>query len=169
MSLAFHLFNSSVCSTEHLLKSIVGCETFELDSHFDCVSSNKLSYCQQLGVNFDEEFGQLLPLFDSKQQRAISRAKDGNISAWLSVLPLARSQFDLLAQVIESHYYFYLLYAMGVEHHLVLSMLLIVFLGAWLLVGIMRFVMLLVTLLLWFGHLLLRNQLCVMDLLVPIL
>ena len=45
-----------------------------------------------------EEFSQLLPLFDSKQQRAISRAKDGNISAWLSVLPLARSQFDLLAQ-----------------------------------------------------------------------
>ena len=26
------------------------------------------------------------------------RAKDGNISSWLSVLPLARSQFDLSAQ-----------------------------------------------------------------------
>ena len=62
------------------------------------MSSNKLSYRQQLGVNFDEEFSQLLPLFDSKQQRAISRAQDGNISAWLSVLPLARSQFDLSAQ-----------------------------------------------------------------------
>ena len=98
VSLAFHLFNSSVYGTEHLVKSIVGFETFELDSHFDCVSSNKLSYRQQLGVNFDEEFSQLLPLFDSKQQRAISRAKDGNISAWLSVLPLARSQFDLSAQ-----------------------------------------------------------------------
>ena len=98
VSLAFHLFNSSVRITEHLVKSIVGFETFELDTHFDCVSSNKLSYRQQLGVNFDEEFGQLLPLFDSKQQRAISRAKDGNISSWLSVLPLARSQFDLSAQ-----------------------------------------------------------------------
>ena len=32
------------------------------------------------------------------QQRAILRAKDGNISSWLSVLPLARSQFDLSAQ-----------------------------------------------------------------------
>ena len=98
VSLAFHLFNSSVRITDYLVKSIIGFETFELDTHFDCVSSNKLSYRQQLGVNFDEEFGQLLPLFDSKQQRAISRAKDGNISSWLSVLPLARSQFDLSAQ-----------------------------------------------------------------------
>ena len=72
VSLAFHLFNSSVCITDHLVKSIVGFEAFELDTHFDCVSSNKLSYRQQLGVNFEEEFGQLLPLFDSKQQRAIS-------------------------------------------------------------------------------------------------
>ena len=91
VSLAFHLFNSSVCSTEHLVKSIVGFETFELDIHFDCVFSNKLSYRQQLGLNFDEEFGQLLPFFDSKQQQVISRVKDGNISSWLSVLPLARS------------------------------------------------------------------------------
>ena len=98
VSLAFHLFNSSVRITDHLVKSIIGFETFELDTHFDCVSSNQLSYCQQLGVNFAEEFGQLLPLFDSKQQRAILRAKDGNISSWLSVLPLARSQFDLSAQ-----------------------------------------------------------------------
>jgi len=55
----------------------------------------------------DEEFGQLLDLCDSMQQRAILRTKDGNISSWLSVLPisswlsvlpLARSQFDLSAQ-----------------------------------------------------------------------
>ena len=32
------------------------------------------------------------------QQRAILRAKGSNISSWLSVLPLARSQFDLSAQ-----------------------------------------------------------------------
>ena len=48
MSLAFHLFNFSVHGTEHLVKSIVGFETFELDTHYDCVSSNKLSYRQQL-------------------------------------------------------------------------------------------------------------------------
>ena len=33
------------------------------------------------------------------QQRAILQVKDSNVSSWLSVLPLARSQFDLSAQV----------------------------------------------------------------------
>ena len=51
-----------------------------------------------MSVIFNDEFCQLLPLFDSLQQRAILWAKDGNISSWLSVLPLARSQFDLSAQ-----------------------------------------------------------------------
>ena len=51
---------------------------------------------------------------------------------------------------------------MGVEHHLVLSMLLIVVSGAWSLVGTMRFLMLLVTLLLWFGHLLIAD-LCIRE------
>ena len=142
-----------------------------MDTHFNCISSNKLFYHQQLGVNFDEKFGQLLPLF-SKQQRA----KDGNISSWLSVLSLARNQFDLSAQEFRDglalryrkRLLSLLLYAIGVEHHLVLSMLLIDVSGAWSLVDIMRFMMLLVTLLLWFSHLLLRNKLCMMDLLVLI-
>jgi len=54
VSLASRLFNSSVCGTKHLVRSIVGLETFELDSHFDCVSFNKLHYCQQLNAIFDE-------------------------------------------------------------------------------------------------------------------
>ena len=96
--MASHLFTSSVRATEHLVRSIVGFVTFELDSHLDHVSFNKQSHCQQLGVTFDEEFDQLLTLFDPMQQQAILRAKDDDISSWLSVLPLARSQFDLLAQ-----------------------------------------------------------------------
>ena len=41
MSLASHVFTSSVRATKHLVRSIVGVETFELDSHFDHVSFNK--------------------------------------------------------------------------------------------------------------------------------
>ena len=63
LSLASHLFTSSVCSTEHLVRFIVGFETFELDSHFDR-SFNKQFYCQWVGATFDEEFDQLLTLFD---------------------------------------------------------------------------------------------------------
>ena len=97
-ALASHLFNSSFGGTKHLVRSIAGLESFELDSHFDSVSSSKQFYRQQLGVAFSEEFGQLFGLFDSMKQCAILRAKDDNISSWLSVLPLARSQFDLSAQ-----------------------------------------------------------------------
>ena len=69
--LASHLFNSSVGGTKHLVRSIADLESFELDSHFDCVSSSKQFYHQPLGVTFSEEFGQLFGLFDSMQQRAI--------------------------------------------------------------------------------------------------
>ena len=61
VSLASHLFDSSIRGTEHLVRSI---EIIELDSHFDRVSSNKLHHCHQLNTVFDEEFGRLLALFD---------------------------------------------------------------------------------------------------------
>ena len=48
------------------------------------------SYCHK----FDDILGQ----FDSAHQQAILRARNGKVSAWLTVLPLARSQFDLSAQ-----------------------------------------------------------------------
>ena len=68
--MASHLFNSSIGGNKHLVRSIVGLESFELDSHLDCVSSNKEFYYQQLGIAFSDEFGQLLGLFDSMQQCA---------------------------------------------------------------------------------------------------
>ena len=40
----------------------------------------------------------MLGLFDSMQQHVILWAKDSNVSLWLSVLPLARSQYDLSAK-----------------------------------------------------------------------
>ena len=70
----------------------------------------------------------------------------------------------VLLCIIGSRCYSYLLCVMVVEHHSVLSIPLIVALGAWSLVGIMRLGMRSVTLLLWFGHQLFRSQLCVMDL-----
>ena len=68
------------------------------------------------------------------QQWTILRAKNSNIPSWLSVLPLARSQFDLSAQefrdsLIRSHCCLYLLYVTVVEHHLILSMPLIIPMG----------------------------------------
>ena len=58
----------------------------------------------------------------------------------------------VLLCIIRSCFYLYLWCVMVMEHHLVLRMSLIVILGAWSLVGIMRFGMLLVTFLLWFDN-----------------
>ena len=84
-------------------------------------------------------------LFDPMQPWAILWPKDSNIFSWLSVLPLARSQFEFLAQKFRDG-----------QQHLGLSMPFIVALRAWSLVGIMTFEMLLVILLLWFRLLLLK-------------
>ena len=43
---------------------MAGLETFELNSHFDCISYNKLCYCQQFGIIFNEKFGHSFGLFD---------------------------------------------------------------------------------------------------------
>ena len=67
VSLASNLYDSSVKCTEHLIKSIVRLENFELDSHFECVAINKVTHRQQMSVVFYDEFGQLLPLFDFLQ------------------------------------------------------------------------------------------------------
>ena len=68
VSLAAYLFTSSIRATEHLVRSIVSFETFELDSQFDHVSFNKQSHHQELGATFDKEFDQLLTLFDPMLQ-----------------------------------------------------------------------------------------------------
>ena len=47
VSLASHLFNSSVDGTEHLIRSIIGFETF------DCVSSNKQFFVSSWVFRFD--------------------------------------------------------------------------------------------------------------------
>ena len=47
---------------------------------------------------YDQQFDGLLGDFDSFRQCAILCAKDQNISAWLSALPLIENQFDLSAQ-----------------------------------------------------------------------
>jgi len=65
VSLAFHLYDSSVHCTEHLIRSIVRFESFELDCHFECVSRHKVNCRQQMNGIFNDGFCQLLPLFDS--------------------------------------------------------------------------------------------------------
>ena len=48
VSLASCLYDYSVHCTEHLIRSVVRCESFELDSHFECVSFHRANHRQQM-------------------------------------------------------------------------------------------------------------------------
>ncbi len=47
---------------------------------------------------YEESFDDVIGSFDTVHRRAIMRARTEKLSGWLTVLPLAKSQFDLSAQ-----------------------------------------------------------------------
>ena len=46
VSLACHLYDTSVICTDHLIQSIVSFKGLELDSHFECVAVHKVDHQQ---------------------------------------------------------------------------------------------------------------------------
>ena len=79
------------------MKFTVGYSPFELDTHIDTVGLAKDYDQAYLFKHFTATFDHL-PQLDSLQQHTALRAKEFNLSGWLSVLPLEKDQFDLLAQ-----------------------------------------------------------------------
>ena len=92
-----YVYDLSVQSTNVLVRSIVH-TVLELDAHIDAVLQAKAQYRQFMNDVCASNFDALLPSLDGSCQCAILRAKDGNLSSWLAVLPLHRDQFDLSAQ-----------------------------------------------------------------------
>ena len=93
-----YCYDSSVRSTLLLCKSILWSATFEFDAHVETVQSARRSDRQYKIDCFTVVFGQLIGMFDSLQQRAVLRAKDSNLSSWLSVVPLESHHFNLSPQ-----------------------------------------------------------------------
>jgi len=72
--------------------------SFELDEHIFCVQSAKsLDIQMSTGYCMHCSFDNLFQQFDVCQQQAVLRARSCN-SFWLSVVPLAAHQFDLICQ-----------------------------------------------------------------------
>ena len=69
-----------------------------MDTHVATVSLAKDHYPASMNEYFNTKFESLFSQLDLLQQRAVLRAKEFNLSGWLSVLPLARDQFDLSPQ-----------------------------------------------------------------------
>ena len=93
-----YCYSASIHSTTSLVKFITGSLSFELDAHIATVSLAKDQYRVSLNEYFNGKFNALLPQLDPSQQRAVLRAKEFNLSGWLSVIPLERDQFDLSPQ-----------------------------------------------------------------------
>ena len=74
-----------------------GCE-FELDSHLECMRKVRDEAVLKKESSCEETFELMMGQFDGIKQRAILRGKQGKVSNWLTVLPLARHHFDLSAQ-----------------------------------------------------------------------
>ena len=92
---ASHCYSLSRQSTASLVTFISGASSFELDTHITAVSLAKDNFRTSLNEYFSIKFDSLISQLDPLQQRAVLRAKEFNLSGWLSVLPLAQDQFDL--------------------------------------------------------------------------
>ena len=98
MTSASHCYSLSRQSTASLVTFISGASSFELDTHITAVSLAKDNCRISLNECFSIKFDSLISQLDPLQQHAVLRAKEFNLSGWLSVLPLARDQFDLSPQ-----------------------------------------------------------------------
>ena len=74
-----------------------GCD-FEPRSHHQNLVEVKAEGISQKEQIYSTNFDSVIEKFDTLQQRAIMRARTAKISTWLTVLPLAKSHFDLSAQ-----------------------------------------------------------------------
>ena len=98
MTSASHCYSLSRQSTASLVTFISGASSFELDTHITAVSLAKDNFRTSLNEYFSNKFDSLISQLDPLQQRAVLHAKEFNLSGWLSVLHLARDQFDLSPQ-----------------------------------------------------------------------
>ena len=92
------LFNSSKNSTKVIVDAIRGRQEFEIDTHFSQLLEVRAEVVKEKERLFDEKLNSIMSRSGTILKRAVSRACQGHISAWLTVLPLQKSQFDLSAR-----------------------------------------------------------------------
>ena len=83
------VFCCTIISSRETIIIISGASSFELDTHIAAVSLAKDNFRASLNEYFSNKFDSLISQLDPLQQRAVLRAKEFNLSGWLSVLPLA--------------------------------------------------------------------------------
>ena len=92
------LYNSSKESTKVIVNAIRGEQEFEIDTHTSRLLEVKADNLNKRKILFNEKLNSIMGSSSSTLQRVISRANEGHISAWLTVLPSQKSNFDLSAR-----------------------------------------------------------------------
>ena len=91
-------FSASQCSTQVIVKAIKDLIPFELDSHELMLFEAQKEYKRLQHLKHADLFDYICSQLDPIHQRALLRAKDNDLSVWLSVIPTERYNFDLLPQ-----------------------------------------------------------------------
>ena len=93
MSSASALFNFSVSqrATQVIVNAIIGVNTFELDSHELMLFDARKERTRLLDVEHTNLFNHICSQLDPIHHRALLRAKDNDLSVWLSALPTEKN------------------------------------------------------------------------------
>ena len=90
-STATSAYSSSLKAAGHMRDAIVGCVDMDIGCHRSCVTSARLEARNCRRQDHQDQFGLSIQGFSESKQRAIRRAIDHPIGAWLSVLPCPKN------------------------------------------------------------------------------
>ena len=91
-------YSASRNAADVIIAAIKGNSEFEIEAHICQLQEVRESTMEAKQHLFHQKFNCVFDQFDPALQRAVLRAKHGNTSAWLTVLPLQKSHFDLSAR-----------------------------------------------------------------------
>ena len=85
-------------ATEVIVSAIISATPFEPSAHDDLVFVAQRHYQKQLDTNHEALFSEICLELDPLHQRAVERARANDLSAWLSVMPIEKDNYDLTGQ-----------------------------------------------------------------------
>ena len=91
-------YRNSKKSCEKLIEAIRGIDEFVKEDHMELIDKTRKESRKAKEERMNNELDEILPLFDQEHQRAINQTRSNKISTWLTVLPVARYNFDLAPQ-----------------------------------------------------------------------
>ena len=90
-------YSASKDGTVKIVKAIKGDEEFTVHEHRERIAETHVKLRMEQKEQDQRKLDAALESMDAKKRRTVMRAVDGKTSNWLTVMPVARHQFDLSA------------------------------------------------------------------------